>query len=200
MYVKHSALTFGLIRHVPILILVRRGDVSHIDNGTLHLSLQARWGLISIYLSIYLSSYAYTYIVQEHIYIYKYARVYLICASILSGSVGSGKSSILAALLGEMVAHGDSSFDLGGRIAFAAQSPFIASDTVHIYVCLYMYIYMYIFVYLYIVYICLYINMYLYICIYLYLYTYTHTHTYVYKASIQSQNRINPKYCSTINR
>lgn len=50
--------------------------------------------------------------------------------TMIAGSVGSGKSSVLAALLGEMVAHDDADFSIDGTVAYAAQTPFIASDTV----------------------------------------------------------------------
>jgi ABC-type multidrug transport system fused ATPase/permease subunit len=50
--------------------------------------------------------------------------------TMIAGSVGSGKSSVLAALLGEMVAQDSADFTINGSVAYAAQTPFIASDTV----------------------------------------------------------------------
>ena len=46
------------------------------------------------------------------------------------GRVGSGKSSLVAALLGEMQCGGGS-VALGGPIAYVAQQPWILNDTVH---------------------------------------------------------------------
>ncbi|EOD26066.1 hypothetical protein EMIHUDRAFT_418765 [Emiliania huxleyi CCMP1516] len=49
--------------------------------------------------------------------------------TMLAGAVGSGKSSLLVALLGEMESDRGASFSLDGSVAYAAQTPFIASDT-----------------------------------------------------------------------
>ena len=46
------------------------------------------------------------------------------------GRFGSGKSSLLQALLGEMRDGGGSRIVLSGRVAYAAQKPWIVSDTV----------------------------------------------------------------------
>ena len=46
------------------------------------------------------------------------------------GRFGSGKSSLLQAVLGEMPNGGGSKVRLNGRVAYASQKPWIVSDTV----------------------------------------------------------------------
>jgi ATP-binding cassette, subfamily C (CFTR/MRP), member 1 len=46
------------------------------------------------------------------------------------GRFGSGKTSLLQAILGEMRNGGDSSVAIHGRIAYVAQKPWILSGTV----------------------------------------------------------------------
>ena len=46
------------------------------------------------------------------------------------GRYGSGKSSLLHAILGEMKDAGGSKVVLNGKVAYTSQKPFIISDTV----------------------------------------------------------------------
>jgi len=46
------------------------------------------------------------------------------------GNIGSGKSSLLMAVLNEMVADSDSRVTINGKIAYSAQKPWIMSASV----------------------------------------------------------------------
>ena len=46
------------------------------------------------------------------------------------GDIGSGKSSLLMAILNEMIADENASVLINGSIAYSAQKPWIMSETV----------------------------------------------------------------------
>lgn len=50
--------------------------------------------------------------------------------TIIIGDIGSGKSSLLLAILNEIRSNSKTSIEINGSIAYASQKPWIQSDTV----------------------------------------------------------------------
>lgn len=50
--------------------------------------------------------------------------------TIVIGDIGSGKTSLLMAILNEMITANESTISLSGKIAYSAQKPWIMSATV----------------------------------------------------------------------